>query len=198
MNIRAEECEMTTIPKVAVFVEPTPNPNSLKFIVGREITARGSYEFDSPAKARDSGLATRLFQIPGVEGVFIGTNFVTVRKKTEISWDSVEPAATALIEEEVSSGRPIVAEEVAGEDAGDGDMTDSEAKIRRILDMEIRPAVASDGGDVMFHSFAGGILTLKLVGSCSGCPSSLMTLRMGIERRLKEDVPELTEVVSLA
>lgn len=184
-----------TSAKVAVFVEPTPNPNSLKFILGREIIARGPYEFATASEAKDSPLATRLFDIPGVEGVFIGANFVSVRKTQEARWGDIEPKAVEIIEEGAGPGQSIVNEKddhVHGED-----MSDSEAVIRRILDFEIRPAVASDGGDVVFHSYEGGVLTLKLVGSCSGCPSSLMTLKMGIERRLKEDVPELTEVVSL-
>lgn len=187
---------MTSVPKVAVFVEPTPNPNSLKFILGREILARGPYEFGSKDEAAKSPLATALFDVPGVEGVFLGSNFVTVRKRPEANWAQIEPRAIELIEEGAAPGRTVM-EESAAEAEAHGDMSDSEAVIRRILDFEIRPAVASDGGDVVFQSYDNGILTLKLVGSCSGCPSSLMTLKMGIERRLKEDVPELTEVVSV-
>jgi Fe-S cluster biogenesis protein NfuA len=180
--------------KIAVFVEPTPNPNSLKFIVGREVVAEGSYEFSSPKEAEQSFLARSLFEIPGVEGVFIGRNFVTVRKQPDADWDAIESRAIETIEDGISSGRSVV-ETQPVESGGEG--TGAELKIRRILDEEIRPAVASDGGDVRFQSYADGVLTLRLVGSCSGCPSSTMTLKMGIERRLREDVPELKEVVSL-
>ena len=184
--------------RVAVFVEPTPNPNSLKFIVAKEI-ARGSYEFATAAEAKKSPLAEALFKIPGVEGVYIGASFVTVRKKTASAWDEIEPRATEIIEDAVSSGAPIVSAEAESAPAASGAGAGGpEGVIRRILDEEIRPAVASDGGDVVFQTYETGILTLKLIGSCSGCPSSLMTLRMGIERRLREDVPELQEVVSVA
>lgn len=182
--------------KVAVFVEPTPNPNSLKFIVGRKI-ARGQHEFAKPEDAKNSPLAQKLFEIEGVEGCFIGTDFVSVRKTAEAEWSRIEAQAIETIEEAVASGQPVVIEEA--DDAGtESDATGSEAIIRRILDEEIRPAVASDGGDVVFQEYVKGVLTLKLVGSCSGCPSSLMTLKMGIERRLREDVPELVEVISLS
>ncbi len=183
------------IQKIAIFVEPTPNPNSLKFIVGREIVSKGSFEFANAAQAKESPLAASLFDVKGVEGVFIGRDFVTVRKTMDASWDDIESRAIEIIESAVSSGQPIV--KAPTESAATTNGTDVESKIRRILDEEIRPAVASDGGDVMFQKYSDGVLTLRLVGSCSGCPSSTMTLKMGIERRLKEDVPDLREVVSL-
>lgn len=186
---------MTDKSRVAVFVEPTPNPNSLKFIVGRDIVSDGAtYEFASAGEAAGSPLARRLFEIAGVEGVFIGRDFVSVRKAAGAGWDAIEPKAIDAIEDEVSSGRPAVESAKAAAATGG---SDAEMKIRRILDEEIRPAVASDGGDVVFQSFEDGRLTLRLVGACSGCPSSTMTLKMGIERRLMEDIPELREVVSV-
>lgn len=184
----------STTQRVAVFVEPTPNPNSLKFIVGRPIVSGGSYEFATAKEAESSPLASAIFKIDGVEGVFIGASFVTVRKLTEATWDQVEPEATRIIEDMISSGAAIVSETA---EAADHSADGPEGVIRRILDEEIRPAVASDGGDVVFERFENGVLTLRLVGACAGCPSSLMTLKMGIERRLKEDVPELTEVLSV-
>ncbi len=180
--------------KVAVFVEPTPNPNSLKFIIGREIVPDGSYEFANAAEAADSFLAASLFGVKGVEGVFIGRDFVTVRKTADADWDEIESKAIQIIEDGISSSRPVVKERKA---QGGGDASGVESRIRKILDEEIRPAVASDGGDVVFQGYNDGVLTLRLVGSCSGCPSSTMTLKMGIERRLREDVPELREVVSM-
>lgn len=180
---------------VAVFVEPTPNPNSLKFVVGRQIVSHGPYEYARASEAAKSKLAQALFAIGGVEGVFVGSNFVTVRKDEDASWDAIEPKALSAIEDAASSGEPVVLEEKAAK-AKSGGGSAQEIVIRQILDEEIRPAVASDGGDVQFESYDGGILKLKLVGACSGCPSSLMTLKMGIERRLKEDVPDLVEVIS--
>lgn len=184
-------------PKVAVFVEPTPNPNGLKFIVGREIISGAGHEFASSAEAVGSPLAEKLFELQGVEGVFIGANFVSVRKTTEAEWSAIEPDAITIIEEGAAPGRKIVADapkqEAPTTEAADG----PEAIIRKILDEEVRPAIAGDGGDVTFEKYVDGVLTLRLMGSCSGCPSSLMTLRMGIERRLREDVPELKEVISL-
>lgn len=179
--------------KIAVFVEPTPNPNSLKFVVGRQIVSRGPYEFAKASEAGKSKLAQMIFGIGGVEGVFVGSNFVTVRKDEGASWDDIEPRALTLIEDGVSSGDPVVMEPEAASGKATG--TAQEMIIRQILDEEIRPAVASDGGDVQFESYDGGVLRLKLVGACSGCPSSLMTLKMGIERRLREDVPDLVEVI---
>lgn len=181
--------------RIAVFVEPTPNPNSLKFMVGRQLTDGASYEFASAAEAEGSPLAARIFEIAGVEGVFIGSNFVTVRKFADSAWDDIEPRAVELIEDAASSGEDVVDTKKA---AATVHASDAEATIRKILDDEIRPAVAYDGGDIVFRKFEDGILTLKLVGACSGCPSSLMTLRMGIERRLKEDVADLVEVVAEA
>ncbi len=186
--------------KVAVFVEPTPNPNSLKFIIGRQILESGSYDFDTADAAAESALARPLFEIAGVAGVFLGANFVAIRKSPDAVWSDIEDRTVQVIEDIVSTGVPVVTApaEAAPEQAGD--MSPAEATIRKILDTEVRPAVASDGGDVVFRNYddASGVLTLQLVGACSGCPSSTFTLKMGIERRLKEDVPELTEVVSMA
>lgn len=183
-----------SVSKIAVFVEPTPNPNSLKFICGRQLVSSGSYEFSTAAEAAGVPLAARLFEIAGVDGVFVGRDFVTVRKTADASWDDIEERAIALIEEIASAGEVVKGDAPGG--AAEG-ATDAERVIRRILDDEIRPAVASDGGDVVFQKYDGGVLTLRLVGACSGCPSSTMTLKMGIERRLREEVPELREVVSV-
>ena len=183
---------------VPVFVEPTPNPNSLKFVLDRYVVKSGPYEFASVDEASASPVAVEIFGITGVEGVFIGRNFVTVRKLDNATWDGIEARAIELIQKAVASGDSLVDESAGAEPtAADSGATGSELTIRTILDEEIRPAVASDGGDVRFMSFDAGILKLKLVGACSGCPSSSMTLRMGIERRLREDVPELLEVVSV-
>lgn len=183
---------------VPVFVEPTPNPNSLKFVLDRYVVQSGPYEFASVGEASASPLAVEIFGITGVEGVFVGRNFVTVRKLDNATWDAIEARAIELIQKAIASGDPLVDESSeSGSEAEGSNATGPEKTIRTILDEEIRPAVASDGGDVRFMSYEGGILKLKLVGACSGCPSSSMTLRMGIERRIREDVPELVEVVSV-
>lgn len=182
---------------VAVFVEPTPNPNSLKFVVGKKLVERGPYEFANPAEAEKSPLAQQIFAISGVEGVFVGSDFVTIRKSETGAWDEIEQTAISIIEKLVSDASAVIVDETDAVAATESGEEPAEAKvIRQILDEEIRPAVASDGGDVQFQTYIGGVLTLKLVGACSGCPSSLMTLKMGIERRLREDVPELLEVVA--
>ena len=186
----------TTTPKVAVFVEPTPNPNSLKFILGRPILDSGSYEFATAAEAEKSPLAKDIFAIAGVDGVFLGLNFVSIRKTAEAEWGNIEAPAIEILEEGCKPGRTIVHDDASAEVSKEAS-TDAERIIQKIIDEEIRPAVAMDGGDIVFQTFEDGILTLKLVGACAGCPSSTMTLRMGIERRLKEDVPELKQVVSL-
>ncbi len=182
--------------KVAVWVEPTPNPNSLKFIVARELIPSGSYDFADREVAAQSPLARSLFDIPGVQGVFVGTDFITLRKDAATAWEAIEPRAVEVIQALASAEGAIVG--ATGQVEHSATAGDAESRIRRILDEEIRPAVSMDGGDVVFQSWepARGVLTLRLVGACSGCPSSIMTLRMGIERRLKEDIPELTEVVS--
>lgn len=186
--------------KVAVFVEPTPNPNSLKFIIGKQILESGSYDFDSAEAAAESALAKPLFAIAGVAGVFLGSNFVAIRKNPDAAWSDIEDRTVQVIEDIVSTGVPVVKAQAETAPEQTGDMSPAEITIRKILDEEVRPAVASDGGDVVFRSFdtGTGVLTLQLVGACSGCPSSTFTLKMGIERRLKEDVPELTEVISMA
>lgn len=185
----------TQVSKVAVFVEPTPNPNSLKFVCGRRLV-NDTYEFSTAAEAAGSPMASRLFEIPGVEGVFVGRDFVTVRKTADASWDDIEDKAIDVVETIASSGVVVVGDNPADGGAA-ADAGEVETTIRRVLDDEIRPAVASDGGDVVFQKYEDGILTLRLVGACSGCPSSTMTLKMGIERRLREEVPELREVVSV-
>ncbi|HJO23509.1 MAG TPA: NifU family protein [Myxococcota bacterium] len=172
--------------------ERTPNPDSIKWVVGRSVMQGGAtVHFDTPPGVEVSPLAERLFAIDGVVGVFLAANFVTVTKRTEIDWiDLAEPVAAAI---RAAVGTPlgsafeppvVVDEEVLA------------ARIRRVIDEEVRPAVAMDGGDVVFVGFREGVVEVRFRGSCSGCPRSSATLESGIEARLRELVPEVRGVVA--
>jgi len=185
---------------VYVSLEFTPNPNTLKYSVNRELVRRGTANFVRPADADGkSTLAVKLFQIPGICGVMLGRDFVTVTKTEEGDWDSVHRETSRAIEEHLTQGHLAIEESFfeksgSGHKGGDSDL---EKRIRDILDAEIRPAVAMDGGDITFDRFEDGIVYLEMQGSCAGCPSSTATLKMGIETRLKEAIPEVIEVVSV-
>lgn len=185
--------------EVYVSLEFTPNPNTLKYSVNRELLDRGAVNFTKKedAEAR-SPLAAKLFGVGGVAGVMIGKNFVTVTKTEDGDWDVVHKSCSSLIEAHLSKDEKILNESALNSsDAHKGGSTEVESKIRQILDNEIRPAVAMDGGDITFEKFENGTVYLYLQGSCAGCPSSTMTLKMGIETRLREAIPEVQEVVSI-
>ncbi len=175
-----------------IVTESTPNPNTLKFNVHRVLLDSGSADFPTKESAQRSPLAAKLFGIVGVGGVFIGRDFVTITKSASVDWQVVVPAATQAIQQHLVGGEAIVAGAEAGASAASA--SDVEQKIREIIDREVRPAVAMDGGDIIFVGFQGGIVKLHLQGSCHGCPSSLMTLKMGIENRLRRAVPEVVAV----
>lgn len=183
---------------VYVSLEFTPNPNTLKYSVNRELLERGAANFTrkEEAEAR-SPLAAKLFGIAGIAGVMIGKNFVTVTKTDDGDWDLVHKSCSTTIESHLAKGETILLESATGSEAHKGGTTDIENKIRQILDNEIRPAVAMDGGDITFEKFENGVVYLYLQGSCAGCPSSTMTLKVGIETRLREAIPEVQEVVSV-
>lgn len=182
---------------VYVSLEFTPNPNTLKYSVNRTLLEKGAVNFTTrqEAEAR-SPLATKLFAVPGICGVMIGKDFVTVTKSDDGDWDVVHKNASSTIENHLRE-KGVVVDESTLQDAHKGGNTDIENKIREILDTEIRPAVAMDGGDITFEKFENGIVYLYLQGSCSGCPSSTATLKVGIESRLKKAIPEVVEVVSV-
>lgn len=185
--------------KVYVSLEFTPNPNTLKYSVNRELLATGSVNMvrSEDAKAY-SPLAARLFEVPGVCGVMIGKDFVTITKTEEGDWDVVHDRSSDLIEKHLNQNLPVVDEAALQERARSrGGDSDVERRIVEILDREIRPAVAMDGGDIVFERFEDGVVYLFLQGSCAGCPSATMTLKMGIETRLREAIPEVQEVVSV-
>lgn len=172
--------------------ERTPNPDSIKWVLGQPVMEGGAtVHFDAPPGPEMSPLAERLFAVDGVVGVFLASNFVTVTKRTEIEWtDLAEPVADAI---RACAGTPLGP---AFEPQLAVDEEEIAARIRRVIDEEVRPAVAMDGGDVAFVSFREGVVEVTLKGACSGCPSSAATLENGIEARLRELVPEVQGVVA--
>ena len=179
--------------------EQTPNPSTLKFLPGRVVLEQGTADFATVDAATRSPLARRLFEVEGVERVFLGSDFVTVTKAVTQDWQIMKPAVLGGIMEHFTSGE-LVIEDAAGEPAAEAAGEDDEivAQIKDLLDTRVRPAVAQDGGDITFEGFRDGIVYLHMQGSCSGCPSSTATLKMGIENLLRHYVPEVVEVRSVA
>ena len=176
--------------------EETPNPATLKFIPGRVVLPEGTREFRAPEEAEVSPLATRIFAVGGVSGVFLGHDFVTVTKDgTE--WPQIKPAVLGAIMEHYLSGAPVLVEG-STEDADDEnfDAADAEtvAVIKELIETRVRPAVANDGGDITFQGFRDGVVFLHMRGACAGCPSSTATLKQGIENLLQHFVPDVVEV----
>lgn len=178
--------------------EATPNPATLKFIPGRTVLDSGTMEFVNRDAAMRSPLAARLFGVPGVTGVFYGSDFVTVTK-AEGDWQHMKPAILGVIMEHYMSGAPLLAdgdkpEESHAEEFFNEADTETVATIKDLLETRIRPAVASDGGDITFRGFKDGIVYLDMKGSCAGCPSSTATLKHGIQNLLKHFLPDVVEV----
>ena len=180
--------------------ESTPNPATLKFLPGQNVLEVGTADFPSAAAAEASPLAKRIFGAGGVTGVFFGIDFVTVTKAEDVEWDHIKPGILGAIMEHYQSGQPVM--EGGRGDAGHADHNgeDSEIvnQIKELLDTRVRPAVAQDGGDITFHGFDRGIVYLHMQGACAGCPSSTLTLKMGIENLLRHYIPEVTEVRPVA
>lgn len=182
--------------KVKIQTEGTPNPNALKFVLDASVLEYGSYDFPNEEKAKDSPLASNLFMFSEVKEVFIGKNFITITKKDDVGWNSIYDKIVQTITSFLDSDKPILFKEI--KTIKQETYTDPiEEKIHNILDNQIRPAVNSDGGDVIFDNYKDGILRLHLQGACSSCPSSIMTLKAGIEAMLKREIPELKEVISI-
>ncbi|MFN3209989.1 MAG: NifU family protein [Roseovarius sp.] len=176
--------------------ESTPNPATLKFLPGQTVLEAGTADFPSSEGAEKSPLAARVFGVEGVTGVFLGNDFVTVTKQDAVEWDHVKPAILGAIMEHFQSGQPVMTGEAAesGHAAGDGENAEVVDQIKQLLDTRVRPAVAQDGGDITFHGFERGVVYLHMQGACAGCPSSTITLKMGIENLLRHYIPEVTEV----
>jgi Fe-S cluster biogenesis protein NfuA len=176
--------------------ERTPNPHSVKWVLSTSLLEAGrSAHFEAPVGEDVSPLAARLFAIDGVVGVFLAPSFVTVTKRADVEWPDLAQALVDAIKAFVASGAPALGAAVDAAGPAQGDPV--ALRIQRILDEEIRPYVAQDGGDVLFAGFHDGRVELYLQGSCSGCPSSTATLKLGIESRLREAVPEVQEVVAI-
>ncbi len=180
--------------------ESTPNPATLKFLPGLTVLASGTADFASESSAARSPLARRIFAVQGVTGVFFGTDFITVTKADGVVWDHVRPAILGAIMEHFQSGVPVIedGEADAGHAAHDGPDADVVRQIKELLDTRVRPAVAQDGGDITFHGFDRGVVYLYMKGACAGCPSSMLTLKMGIENLLRHYIPEVIEVRPVA
>jgi len=174
--------------------EQTPNPATLKFLPGREVMASGTADFPSAEQAGRSPLAERLFGIEGVTGVFFGTDFITVTKNGDKDWHLMKPAILGAIMEHFTAGKPILLESAAAAGEAAGEDSEIVSQIKELIDTRVRPAVAQDGGDIVFDSFEDGVVYLHMQGSCSGCPSSTATLKAGIENMLRHYVPEVVEV----
>ena len=181
--------------------ESTPNPATLKFLPGQSVMDMGTADFPSAESASASPLAQRLFTVAGTTGVFLGSDFVTVTKNDETEWDHIKPALLGAIMEHFQSGAPVLSDGQSGAVAhGDYDAADESIviQIKELLDTRVRPAVAQDGGDITFHGFDRGIVYLHMKGACAGCPSSTLTLKMGIENLLRHYIPEVVEVRPVA
>ncbi|MCB0342676.1 MAG: NifU family protein [Pseudobdellovibrionaceae bacterium] len=179
---------------VQVFYEATPNPQSMKFVIDRDISPE-TVQFSDPKEAQRAPLAAKIFGFPWTSGVFLGSNFVTVTKQDWVDWETLAEPLSHLIAEHLDRQEPVIFPKDSLEETTDDDPT--VRKIKEILNNEIRPAVAMDGGDIVFDRYEEGVVFVYMQGACSGCPSSSLTLKSGIEARLKEAIPEIIEVVAL-
>lgn len=175
--------------------EATPNPETLKFIPGEPVMPRGTANFTSAEEALHSPLAQALFRIPHVEGVYLGRDFISITKSAETAWSVMKPEILTSIMEHYVAGRPIILEGEANESGEQADgLSGIEKEIKELIDTRVRPAVAQDGGDIIYKGFEDGVVLLELHGACSGCPSSTITLKNGIENMLKHYIPEVERV----
>ena len=177
-----------------VQTEVTPNPNSLKFLPGKVVSNNGSFEVTRKEDTNNE-LIINLLAINGVEGIFLGKDFISINKYDHIAWDEIKHIIVSLINDFYSSGKECVIEKNLNENKEN--LKDIEKKIVQILEEKIRPAVAKDGGDIKFKEFKDGIVKVQLQGSCSGCPSSTMTLKQGVQNLLCHYIPEVKEVESI-
>jgi NFU1 iron-sulfur cluster scaffold homolog, mitochondrial len=177
-----------------VQTEVTPNPNSLKFLPGKKVSNSGPYEITKKDNIHNE-LVRNMLSINGVESVFLGEDFISINKNDLSKWDDIKHIVISLINEFYSDGNELVIDKNLEEQKSD--LGEIEQKIVKILDQKIRPAVARDGGDIKFKEFKDGIVKVQLQGSCSGCPSSTMTLKQGVQNLLCHYLPEVKEVVAI-
>ena len=177
-----------------VQTEVTPNPNSLKFLPGKKVSNSGPYEITNKDQINNE-LVKNILSVSGVEGIFLGQDFISVNKSDQIKWDEIKHIVVSLINDFYSDGKDFVIDENIKQE--EINLDDIEKKIVKILDQKIRPAVARDGGDIKFKEFKNGVVKVQLQGSCSGCPSSTMTLKQGVQNLLCHYIPEVKEVVAI-
>jgi Fe-S cluster biogenesis protein NfuA len=179
-----------------VQTEVTPNPNSLKFLPGKIVSNSGSFEV-TKKEDTDSELVRNLLSINGVTGVFLGTDFLSINKKENVTWEDIKHIVISLINEFYATGKEFVIASELFEEKKKEEHNEIEKQIISILETKIRPAVAKDGGDIKFKEFKDGVVKVELQGSCSGCPSSTMTLKQGVQNLLCHYLPEVKEVVAI-
>tara|TARA_B100002019_G_C20979649_1_gene455156 strand:+ start:73 stop:612 length:540 start_codon:yes stop_codon:yes gene_type:complete len=177
-----------------VQTESTPNPNSLKFLPGKKVSNSGPYEITNKDDIQNE-LVRNILSINGIEGIFLGEDFISVNKRDDINWEEIKHIVISLINDFYSDGREFVIDENVNDDVID--LSEIEKKIVKILEEKIRPAVARDGGDIKFKEFTDGIVKVQLQGSCSGCPSSTMTLKQGVQNLLCHYIPEVKAVEAI-
>ena len=177
-----------------VQTEVTPNPNSLKFLPGKKVSNSGPYEITKKEDIQND-LVRNILSVNGVEGIFLGEDFISVNKNDEIKWDEIKHIVISFINDFYSDGKEYVIDENIEEPGVNLD--EIEQRIVKILDQKIRPAVARDGGDIKFKEFKDGVVKVQLQGSCSGCPSSTLTLKQGVQNLLRHYLPEVKEVVAV-
>ena len=177
-----------------VQTEVTPNPNSLKFLPGKKVSNSGPYEINNKDEIKNE-LVKSILSVKGVENIFLGQDFISVNKNDQTKWDDIKHIVISLINDFYSDGKDFVIDENVKEEVSSYD--EIEKKIVKILDQKIRPAVARDGGDIKFKEFKDGVVKVQLQGSCSGCPSSTLTLKQGVQNLLCHYLPEVKEVVAI-
>ena len=179
-----------------VQTEITPNPNSLKFLPGKTVSANGSHEIKKKNNINNH-LIRNILSIHGVKGIFLGLDFISVNKEKDVNWEDIKHIVISFINEYYQSGKKFVIDKNSYKEASKENLIDIEKMIAKILDEKIKPAVAKDGGNIKFKEFKDGVVTVELQGSCSGCPSSTMTLKQGVENLLCHYIPDVKKVVAL-
>lgn len=187
---------------VSIYTEMTPNPETMKFVANKLLYPGKSIDFPDEASATPSPLAKELFAFPFIRSVFIASNFVTLTKTPETNWDEVIPSIREFLKQYLEEGKVVINEDLVvtrkSDNAVSADDTDVVVRIKELLENYVKPAVEMDGGAISFRGFDNGTVTLMLQGSCSGCPSSMITLKSGIEGMMKRMIPEVKEVVAEA
>ena len=179
--------------------ETTPNPATLKFLPGLTVMEQGTADFRTVEKAVDgSPLAKRLFDVAGVTGVFFGSDFITITKSDDKEWYLLKPSILGIIMEHFTANRPVLSAPKAEKTGDEPEDDEIVTQIKELLETRVRPFVAQDGGDIVYHGFEDGIVSLTMQGACAGCPSSTATLKLGIENMLKHYIPEVVEVQAVA